>query len=63
MNIDVAQWAIIIGVVNGIIVLVRPIARLHQRIDLLEYISNDLRDDVDKILGVSGIRSNRKRRE
>lgn len=57
---DLSQVAIVIGVANGALLLIRPIGRLHQRIDRLEYQVEDIRQDVDRILGASGIRPNRK---
>lgn len=51
----VAELAVLIGLANGIILLVRPIGRLHLRIDRLEYQVSDLKEDVDRILGASGI--------
>ena len=55
----VAELAVLIGLVNGVILIVRPVGRLHQRIDRLEYRVDDLKEDVDKILGASGIRRKR----
>lgn len=52
---DLATLAVIIGLVNGVILIVRPIGRLHLRIDRLEYQVTDLKGDVDRILGASGI--------
>ena len=57
----VAELAVLIGLANGVILLVRPVGRLHLRIDRLEYQVADLKEDVDRILGASGIK--RKREE
>lgn len=58
--LDLSQLAIIIGVANGALLLIRPVGRLHQRIDRLEYQVEDMRGDVDRILGASGINPRRK---
>lgn len=58
--VDLSQVAIVIGVANGALILIRPIGRLHQRIDRLEYQVEDMRGDVDRILGASGINPRRK---
>lgn len=52
---NLSEVALLIGVCNGVLLLIRPIGRLHRRIDRLEYSQTDLRADVDKIMGVSGI--------
>lgn len=52
---DLASLAVIIGLVNGVILIVRPVGRLHLRIDRLEYQVTDIKGDVDRILGASGI--------
>jgi hypothetical protein len=33
LNIDVGQLALLVGLGNGLLLLLRPIARLHTRID------------------------------
>lgn len=55
----VAELAVLIGLVNGVILIVRPVGRLHLRIDRLEYQVGDLKEDVDRILGASGIKRKR----
>lgn len=57
---NLSQLAVLIGVANGLLLLIRPVGRLHQRIDRLEYQVADMRGDVDKILGVSGITPRKK---
>lgn len=52
----VAELAILIGLVNGVILIIRPVSRIHSRIDKLEFRVDDLKEDVDKILGASGIK-------
>lgn len=52
---DLASLAVIIGLVNGVILIVRPVGRLHLRIDRLEYQVTDIKGDVDRIMGASGI--------
>lgn len=51
---DLAGLALIIGMANGLILLVRPVGRLHSRIDRLEFRVDDLKEDVDRIMGASG---------
>lgn len=51
---DLAGFAVLVGVVNGLVLLVRPVGRLHSRIDRLEYRLDDLKQDVDRIMGASG---------
>lgn len=55
-----AEIAVLIGAANGVILLIRPIGRLHQRIDRLEYEQQDLAEDIAKILGASGIKGHRR---
>ena len=43
---DLAQLAVVIGVANGFILLVKPIARLHVRIDRNEQSIIHLEQDV-----------------
>jgi hypothetical protein len=35
MSIELA--ALLVGIANGVILLLKPIARLHSRLDLIEY--------------------------
>lgn len=49
MNIDVAQVAVLLGVANGLILLLKPIARLHQRIDRNERELWDLKGQLVKL--------------
>lgn len=53
----IAELAVLIGLVNGLILIIRPVGRLHLRIDRLEYQVTDIKGDVDRILGASGISS------
>lgn len=46
---DLAQLAVIIGVANGFILLVKPIARLHVRIDRNEGNITRLQQDVTRL--------------
>ena len=50
----VAELAVLIGLVNGVILLIRPVGRIHSRIDRLEFRMDDLKEDVDRIMGASG---------
>lgn len=51
---DLAGLALLVGMANGLILLVRPVGRLHSRIDRLEFRVDDLKEDVDRIMGASG---------
>ena len=51
---DLAGLALLVGMANGLVLLVRPVGRLHSRIDRLEFRVDDLKEDVDRILGASG---------
>jgi len=55
-----AEVAVVIGLINGVILIVRPVGRLHSRIDRLEFRVDDLKEDVDKILGASGIKRDKR---
>lgn len=55
-----SELAVVIGVANGLILLIRPVGRLHSRIDRLEYAQQDMAEDIAKILGASGIKGSRR---
>lgn len=47
--IDAAQLAVLVGVANGIVLLLKPIARVHQRIDRNERDLWDLKGQVAQL--------------
>lgn len=49
MIIDAGQVAVLIGIANGVILLLKPIARLHQRIDRNERELWDVKGRVAKL--------------
>lgn len=46
---DLAQLAVVIGVANGFILLVKPIARLHVRIDRNEQNITHMQQDLAQL--------------
>jgi len=48
---DLAQLAVVIGVANGFILLVKPVARLHVRIDRNEQNIVHLQQDIARLCG------------
>jgi len=50
MAIDAAQLAVLLGLANGVVLLLKPIARVHQRIDRNEQSLIRLERDVAKLL-------------
>ena len=57
---DLAGLAVLIGLINGVILIIRPVGRLHLRIDRLEYRVADLKEDLQMVMGVSGLSSAKK---
>jgi len=54
MQIDVAQVAIVIGVANGVLLLLKPVARLHYRIDQNAHRLDALEKDMARLLASIG---------
>lgn len=50
MIIDAAQLAVLVGIANGVVLLLKPIARVHQRIDRNERDLWDLKGKVQQLL-------------
>lgn len=50
MVFDAAQLAVLIGIANGVVLLLKPIARVHQRIDRNEQKLWHLEGQVNKLL-------------
>lgn len=48
--IDLSQVAILIGIANGAALLIKPIGRLHDRIDDLESRQHRLEGDVGRLI-------------
>ena len=57
---NLSELAILLGLINGLILIVRPIGRIHSRIDRLEFQQEDQAQDIAKILGASGITPRRR---
>jgi len=53
--IDPGQLAILVGLANGAILLLKPIGRLHDRIDVLERAQAALQVDVNRLVGALGL--------
>lgn len=51
MIFDAGQLAVLIGLANGVVLLLKPIARVHQRIDRNERDLWDLKGKVAKLEG------------
>lgn len=56
--VDPAQLAILVGLANGGILLLKPIGRLHERIDSLERSQASLQIDVNRLIGALGVPPN-----
>ena len=50
MQIDIAQVAIVIGVANGVLLLLKPVARLHYRIDQNAHRLDAVEKDMARLL-------------
>lgn len=59
---DLAGIAVAIGAINGLILIIKPVGRLHSRLDLLEFQQQDMAQDIAKILGASGITPHKRER-
>jgi hypothetical protein len=51
MSIEVL--AVCIGALNGFILLVKPVGRLHTRLDLIEYRLADIEKSIARLTGQS----------
>jgi len=60
---NLSEIAVFLGVLNGLILVIRPVGRIHSRIDRLEFQQEDMAQDIAKILGASGITPKRKQPE
>lgn len=49
MFFSLEQFAVFLGVINALILLVKPIARVHARLDYLEYEMRQNRDRLDEL--------------
>jgi outer membrane murein-binding lipoprotein Lpp len=46
---SIELFALVVGAINGFVLLVKPIGRIHSRIDLLEYRVAQLESDIAKM--------------
>lgn len=53
---DLAEIALLLGVANGLLLLLKPVGRLHSRIDHLEHSLVALERDVGRLIGAASTR-------